>query len=232
MMQNQAMEQHLRDQIYLSIKMAEVAMITGYDFWQQITVMNMRLATHSLRSIADLVQTSTSFFQSLLGIPNQRSVHDYPPFPSTRNSMDEVPQVPPPHPARSSPAITDPHSQSAHPSSNNGLAIPDATTSSARKHDIAPVEPAYGFYFRGPNGWYDLMANSLTSFIQYSDEVDDATWLYHLQQGDYSNWFRYVIRDDELANETLQIEQWVEAKPADKRRRLQEVIKARYIVGD
>lgn len=231
MMQNQTMEQHLRDQIYLSIKTAEVVMITGYDFWQQTTVMSMRLATHSLRSTVDLVQTSTSFFQTLLGMPNQTLVQDYPASPSIQNNMQKVTHLSDTYRAHASPVMIGTNGQHDRLSSN-GTSVPEAMPRSVRKQDIAAVEPAYSFYFRGPNGWYDLMANTLTSFIQHSDEVDDTTWLYHLQQGDYSNWFRYVIQDDELANEALQIEQWSEAKPADRRRRLQAAIKARYVVGD
>ncbi len=221
MIPNQTMEQHLRDQLYLSIKTAEVVLITGYDFWQQTTVMSLRLAAHSLRSTVDLVQTSTSFFQTLLGMPNQALVQDHLTSPAIQNGMQEATP------------LSDAYRDGQHDRlRNNRTPVPEVMPPSVRKPDIAAVEPAYSFYFRGPNGWYDLMANTLTSFIQHSDEVDDTTWLYHLQQGDYSNWFHYVIQDDELANEALQIEQWIEAKPADKRKRLQAAIKARYVVGD
>lgn len=90
MIPNQTMEQHLRDQIYLSIKTAEVVLITGYDFWQQTTVMSLRLAAHSLRSTVDLVQTSTSFFQTLLGMPNQALVQDHLTSPAIQNGMQEA----------------------------------------------------------------------------------------------------------------------------------------------
>ena len=35
--------------------------------------------------------------------------------------------------------------------------------------------------------------------------VDDATWLHHLHQGDYAHWFRDVIKDADLAEETIEI---------------------------
>ena len=37
-------------------------------------------------------------------------------------------------------------------------------------------------------------------FMQMAEGVDDATWLYHLQQGDYVRWFRDKIKDEELAD--------------------------------
>ncbi|HEY4387452.1 MAG TPA: hypothetical protein VGN34_23600 [Ktedonobacteraceae bacterium] len=36
--------------------------------------------------------------------------------------------------------------------------------------------------------------------------MDDETWLFHLRQGDYSRWFREVIKDTELAREAEEIE--------------------------
>lgn len=231
MMQSQTMEQHVRDQMCLSIKTAEVMLTTGYDFWYQTTMMSMRLAAHSLCSAADMVQISTSFFQTLLGMPTQTLIPDHPVSPSIQDNTLKMTHLSDTYHAHSLPVMVDVNGQHDH-LSRNDTSVPGVTPHSTRKQDIAAVDPAYGFYFRGPNGWYDLMANTLSSFIQHSDQVDDTTWLYHLQQGDYRNWFRYVIHDDELANEVLQIEQWTEATPADKRRRLQAAIKARYMVGD
>ena len=35
-------------------------------------------------------------------------------------------------------------------------------------------------------------------FLQIEDGVDDETWSYHLQQGDFSRWFRQGIKDEAL----------------------------------
>ena len=52
----------------------------------------------------------------------------------------------------------------------------------------------------------NLRAQNLNLFLQLGDSVDDATWLYHLRRGDYSRWFREVIRDEELATEASRVE--------------------------
>jgi hypothetical protein len=61
------------------------------------------------------------------------------------------------------------------------------------------------FFFRGPEGKLNLRAHNVTTFVQLADGVDDATWLFHLAQGDYTHWFRTAVKDDELANEAAQI---------------------------
>ena len=39
-----------------------------------------------------------------------------------------------------------------------------------------------------------------------AEGVDEATWLHHLQAGDYSRWFRTAIKDDDLAREAEEAE--------------------------
>jgi hypothetical protein len=36
-------------------------------------------------------------------------------------------------------------------------------------------------------------------FVQIAEGIDDRTWMHHLKQGDYSAWFREIIKDRELA---------------------------------
>jgi hypothetical protein len=62
------------------------------------------------------------------------------------------------------------------------------------------------FYFRGADGKLNLKAQNLMLFKQIADGVDDATWLHHLHQRDYSRWFREGIHDNVLAEEAEQIE--------------------------
>ena len=43
-------------------------------------------------------------------------------------------------------------------------------------------------------------------FLQIAEGIDDETWMYHLKKKDYSNWFRVHIKDNTLADATLEIE--------------------------
>ena len=76
-----------------------------------------------------------------------------------------------------------------------------------RKYAEGELGPDLSFYFRGPEGKLNLRAQNLHVFMQLADGVDDETWLYHMRNGDFSNWFRSIIKDDELADEAAQIEQ-------------------------
>ncbi len=96
-----------------------------------------------------------------------------------------------------------------------------------RKYAAGELSPGESFYFRGPEGKLNLRAQNLMIFLQIADGLDDATWLHHLQQGDYSQWFRRFIKDEELAAEAEKIEQ--DGLSAEKsRRRIREEIEKRY----
>jgi HAD superfamily hydrolase (TIGR01484 family) len=62
------------------------------------------------------------------------------------------------------------------------------------------------FYFRGPDNKLNLRAQNLALFLQIADGVDDETWMFHLRQGDYSEWVRVAIKDERLAQEVARIE--------------------------
>ncbi|MGE3541245.1 MAG: HAD-IIB family hydrolase [Candidatus Tectimicrobiota bacterium] len=96
-----------------------------------------------------------------------------------------------------------------------------------RKYAEGEIPPESSFYFRGPQGKLNLRAQNLMMFIQLAEGVDDETWLYHLQRGDYSDWFRTVIRDDALASEAAQAEQG-EASVHDSRAQILRAIEQRY----
>jgi hypothetical protein len=68
----------------------------------------------------------------------------------------------------------------------------------------------------------------LNLFLQLADGVDDETWMFHLRQGDYSQWFRRRIKDAELAEEVEGIEQQSEATPQDSRSAIREAVERRY----
>ena len=65
------------------------------------------------------------------------------------------------------------------------------------------VGPVLSFYFRGPEAGLNLRAQNLIIFTQIAEGLDDETWSYHLRRGDYSRWFREVIKDAELADEAV-----------------------------
>ena len=75
-----------------------------------------------------------------------------------------------------------------------------------RKYAEGVIPEYHSFYFRGPEERLNLRAQNLILFLQLGDGVDDATWLHHLRRGDYSRWFRDVIRDEDLAAEASRIE--------------------------
>jgi HAD superfamily hydrolase (TIGR01484 family) len=83
------------------------------------------------------------------------------------------------------------------------------------------------FYFRGPENKLNLRANNLATFIQLADGIDDDTWLHHLRRGEYSQWMREKIKDDELAGEVAQYE-GQNLSPRESRDRVRGAIEHRY----
>ena len=97
-----------------------------------------------------------------------------------------------------------------------------------RKYAEGELEPERSFYFRGPDGKLNLRAQNLSLFQQMADGVDDATWLYHLRQRDYSRWFRESIKDEALATETEAIEAAANLAPSESRARIKAAIEHYY----
>jgi HAD superfamily hydrolase (TIGR01484 family) len=86
----------------------------------------------------------------------------------------------------------------------------------SRKYAEGNLGAERSFYFRGPENKLKLRAQNLMFFLQLAEGVDDDTWLFHLQRGDYSNWFREGIKDEDLAAEAEKIE--ASAMDADESR--------------
>lgn len=76
----------------------------------------------------------------------------------------------------------------------------------SRKYAEGNLGTDRSFYFRGPEKKLKLKAQNLFIFSQLAEGLDDETWLFHLQQGDYSNWFREGIKDDDLAATVEKVE--------------------------
>jgi HAD superfamily hydrolase (TIGR01484 family) len=104
--------------------------------------------------------------------------------------------------------------------------------SERRRHQRKYAEGDLGddrsFYFEGPEKKLKLKAQNLMLFIQLAEGVDDETWNYHLQRGDFSHWFGNVIKDEILAAEASRIEGLKEISPAESRRLIKAAITERY----
>ena len=99
-----------------------------------------------------------------------------------------------------------------------------------RKYAEGELPPELSFYFHGPENKLNLRAQNLNVFLQTAEGLDDATWLFHLQEKDFSHWFRTVIKDPELADEAAKVE---DATPSavDSRNHILSEIRKRYIVA-
>lgn len=97
-----------------------------------------------------------------------------------------------------------------------------------RKYAEGDLGADKSFYFRGPASALNLRAQNLTLFIQLADGVDDATWLHHLRQGDYSRWFRDSVKDEELAADTARIEARRDLSARASRAMIRDAIEQRY----
>ncbi|HJT16183.1 MAG TPA: HAD hydrolase family protein, partial [Thermoanaerobaculia bacterium] len=89
---------------------------------------------------------------------------------------------------------------------------------------------AKSFFFRGPEQRFNLRAQNLASFRDLIEGIDDATFLHHLNRGDYSAWLRSAIKDAPLAEEVSSIRS-SGGSTAQKRRAIIEAIEQRYVVG-
>ena len=86
-----------------------------------------------------------------------------------------------------------------------------------RKYAEGQLPPERSFYFRGPQHKLNLRAQNLMLFLQIGDGIDDETWQYHLQQGDYSRWFREGIKDENLAAAAERVESLTNVTPQESR---------------
>lgn len=97
-----------------------------------------------------------------------------------------------------------------------------------RKYAAGELIPEEHFFFRGPEGRLNLRVHNLMIFVQIAEGVDDDTWTHHLRAGDYSEWFRRVIKDDGLAREAAAVETDPALTPAESRARIKHAIEKRY----
>jgi hypothetical protein len=109
---------------------------------------------------------------------------------------------------------------------------PDRPSQTHKRHTRKYAEGELGadrsFYFRGPDCALNLRAENLMLFLQMAAGVDDRTWQFHRNAGDYSRWFRQAIKNDELADEAAKIEQDSGLDAQESRKRIAEAVSRRY----
>jgi len=97
-----------------------------------------------------------------------------------------------------------------------------------RKYAEGELPPERSFYFRGPQNKLKLRAHNLILFLQMADGIDEETWTHHLKHGDYSEWIRQAIKDEELADQIRAFEQDDALSAAESLRVIRETIEQRY----
>ncbi|HMM42556.1 MAG TPA: HAD-IIB family hydrolase [Thermomicrobiales bacterium] len=100
-----------------------------------------------------------------------------------------------------------------------------------RKYAVGEIPEHEHFYFVGPRGEMALRAQNLMIFLQIADGVDDETWDWHLTRGDYTNWFRHVIKDDELAAAAEKVRD-AGLSPTRSRQRIRAEVEERYTLPE
>ncbi len=97
-----------------------------------------------------------------------------------------------------------------------------------RKYSEGQLPPDRSFFFRGPNDALNLRAQNLIMFCQLAEGIDDQTWQFHLECGDYSRWFAGSIKDESLANEAMKIEEQKDLAPAETKKMIIDTIQRDY----
>jgi hypothetical protein len=97
-----------------------------------------------------------------------------------------------------------------------------------RKYAEGALGPDRSFYFRGADNELNLRAQNMMMFVQIAEGVDDRTWMHHLKRGDYSTWFRDIIKDRELADETAHIEANDHLQAKESRKLIGDAVTRRY----
>jgi hypothetical protein len=97
-----------------------------------------------------------------------------------------------------------------------------------RKYAEGELPPERSFYFRGPKGKLNLRAQNLILFVQLAEGVDDETWMYHLREGAYSQWFRERIKDEGLAAEAEKVERLRQVSPRESRELIRAAVERHY----
>jgi len=82
------------------------------------------------------------------------------------------------------------------------------------------------FVFTGRHNHLHLVANNLMLFAHIAEGIDDDTWSWHLHRHDFTNWFRDIVHDEELAKVAGDAEKGTDA--TETRRRIITFINSKY----
>ncbi len=74
-----------------------------------------------------------------------------------------------------------------------------------RKYAAGDLGPTAASISAGPTV-PSISSPHLMMFLQMAEGVDERTWMHHLRSGDYSRWFRAMIKDETLALEAATVE--------------------------
>lgn len=97
------------------------------------------------------------------------------------------------------------------------------------KYAVGDVGEWHSFYFRGAQNQINRRARNVFEFVQISRQLHPNDWEYHLRAGDYSRWFRNVIKDEDLADEVERIEGNKSLKPCKSRADICRILLSRYV---
>jgi hydroxymethylpyrimidine pyrophosphatase-like HAD family hydrolase len=98
----------------------------------------------------------------------------------------------------------------------------------AGKYADGDVGPERSFYFTGNERRLNIPATNLMEFLRLGDEVADGVWTYHLHRGDFTRWFRLVIRDPQLSSVAKMLEECSSLDAGQSRRIIREAVCSRY----
>jgi hypothetical protein len=235
------------DAWYTLAQQTTEAMQVWYDLFQMTNITGLHMVGMGVYTTTALLKTNTHLLQTLL--ENAFSISRVNGYDWQTTLLPENGLYARQAPPLDNRPVTNGNGSPAEPTSDSYPEMPvTATTTGTNgavdsmvevevsppppplRKDIGTVGPEAGFYFTGPNDQAHYAVHHLTDFIRQSAAVDDTTWIYHLHRGDYSNWFRYVVADTELADAAAQIEQEADVTPADSRDRVQALITERYAV--
>lgn len=97
-----------------------------------------------------------------------------------------------------------------------------------RKYAEGELPKDRSFYFTGPERKLKLRAQNLIIFLQMAEGVDDETWLYHLNRGEYADWFASRIKDENLSSLAKEAQERFSNDPTSSRDAIRKAIEEYY----